>query len=406
MISALCFIPKGTFAEVPFEKALKNEDLEAARTELQLTGLDKIPKKVRPPADPNDPFNMHTYDDEDHTGLQFFQEDLTGKGCNSKITHAFDSESENDDEDFRIKNTDFTILACTSEADQSLCELYVYDEAANSLYVHHDFLLEAPSLVCEWLTKPPKSDQSMSGNFVAFGTMSPVIEIWDLDMLEPMEASVRLDMHTDSVMALARHPSRVQGLASGSSDNSVILWDLEALTGQVVRKLTDKCQILQWDPENEDLLYTADYSRILGAHDLRTSNIGASLNLDADPEAMVWLDAHTLALSLEDGQLLFVDTRQLSTPLNAFQAHKSACSGLGFSNHHLVTGSIEGQAKVWDVSNLSAPKEKRAKDLKVGPLYCCDFARDSDELACLGGDQLVLLYIEEKEDKESETHLG
>lgn len=67
----------------------------------------------------------------------------------------------------------------------------MYEEAdevggPSNLYVHHDILLPAFPLSVAWTDCSP-SGRVEAGNFAAVGTMSPGVEIWDLDVTDSVE---------------------------------------------------------------------------------------------------------------------------------------------------------------------------------------------------------------------------
>ncbi len=91
--------------------------------------------------------------------------------------------------------------------------LTVYNDVESALYVHHDLLLPSFPLAMEWLSFDPGED--VKGNFVAVGSMSNVIDIWDIDLMDSIEPTLRLGTgkkkrkksveqgHTDAVLSLA-----------------------------------------------------------------------------------------------------------------------------------------------------------------------------------------------------------
>jgi hypothetical protein len=137
--------------------------------------------------------------------------------------------------------------------------------AEGSLFVHHDLNLPELPLCLAWLDCPPfrwvpppdsrlfvliesfllllsvDGRQTMTGNYVAVGTFDPAIEIWNLDVLDPLEpsavlggsASVRRTKkgrekiiykegsHTGAVTALSWNQHYRQALASASADHTV-----------------------------------------------------------------------------------------------------------------------------------------------------------------------------------------
>lgn len=219
-------------------------------------------------------------------------------------------DDDSDVEDMIIKPTDNLVAVGHIEGDAPTLEIYgesplflswelkalspisspfesVYNDVEDAFYVHHDVLLPSFPLALEWLSYDP--GEETRGNFMAVGTMEPVIDVWDLDVVDGLEPAYRLGQkgkkkknikavgHKDAVLALAwnHHVEYVfEGwilfgnailtrwlcfryiLASGSVDQSVLLWDLSG--GQVKHQLKahkEKVQALQWHPfESNNLL--------------------------------------------------------------------------------------------------------------------------------------------------------
>lgn len=97
-----------------------------------------------------------------------------------------DSEAEDD----LIKPTDNLLLVGHVDDDASSLEVYVYNEAENSFYVHHDFLLPSFPLCIEWMNYDPESKET--GNLCAIGCIDPIITIWDLDIQDTLEPAIKL----------------------------------------------------------------------------------------------------------------------------------------------------------------------------------------------------------------------
>lgn len=82
------------------------------------------------------------------------------------------------------------IVAGHVEGDSATLEVYVYNDVEDALYVHHDILLPSLPLALEWLPFDPESDTR--GNLVAVGSMDPVIQVWDLDLVDCLEPAFKL----------------------------------------------------------------------------------------------------------------------------------------------------------------------------------------------------------------------
>jgi periodic tryptophan protein 1 len=164
---------------------------------------------------------------------------------------------EEDAEDDRIRPDDTMICAAVTEEDFSHIEVHVYNAKDGTMFVHHDINLPEFPLCLAWLDCPPflvDGAQQMVGNYVAVGTFDPAIEIWNLDVLDPLEPTAILGgktlktvkttnkktgikstrekeifhpgSHEAAVMSLSWNSLYRQAIASGSADNSVKIWDV------------------------------------------------------------------------------------------------------------------------------------------------------------------------------------
>ena len=91
--------------------------------------------------------------------------------------------------------------------------ILVYNDDEDALYIHHDYNLPSFPMTLEWLNYDP--GESHRGNLVAIGSMSPIIDIWDIDVLESVEPAFSLGQkgskkrkipkigHKDAVLSLS-----------------------------------------------------------------------------------------------------------------------------------------------------------------------------------------------------------
>ena len=108
---------------------------------------------------------------------------------------AMDPESDEDDaEDDEIRPTDFLLVTALTEDDYSHLEVQLIAEDG-TMYVHHDITLPEFPLCLAWMDCPPflaDGGQMAIGNYIAVGTFNPEIEIWNLDVLDPLEPTATL----------------------------------------------------------------------------------------------------------------------------------------------------------------------------------------------------------------------
>ncbi|KIW90734.1 uncharacterized protein Z519_08517 [Cladophialophora bantiana CBS 173.52] len=339
-----------------------------------------------------------------------------------------EQESEDEREELQILPSDNLILAAKVEDEVAQLEVFVYEDEADNLYVHHDIMLPAVPLCVEWINAPVGKDaESRSdGNFVAIGTMNPEIEIWDLDVVdsmypnailgqEPQERPEELDQtgesskgkkkskkkkkkvranddyHVDAVLALAANRHHRNLLASASADKTVKLWDLN--TGKCAKSYTmhsGKVCALDWHPSESTILLSGSYDRTVIATDMRAPDAAApKWVVEADVEKVRWdiHDPNFFFVTTEAGTVHYFDARVVPTfhdkpnkPVWTLQAHDAAVSAFDISPSVpglLATGSEDKRVKIWNVEN-NRPAMVVSRNLEVGRIFSAQFAPDPE----------------------------
>ena len=373
---------------------------------------------------------------------------------------AFDDEEEEpeDEEDLVAAPGDCFLLAATSEEEHSALEVHVYNVEDGSLYVHHDITLPALPLCLAWMDyagsaaaaaasaqralfsggAPPTGGDETVGSYVAVGTFKPDIEIWNADVLDPLEPSLVLRGagaggagggagggrrgapprasalatatapgstagHGDAVLGLSWNRAHRHLLASGSADSSVKVWDLDAARGAggVLHTYTHhkgKVQSVAWNPAEASVLAAASYDRTLSVTDARAPDKSriARYSLPSDPEALAW-GAHNpaqLLVGCEDGALLSYDVRSPDTPLwHLPAAHTGALTCIAQSllaRGLIATGGLDKSVKLWDTLAAgagapAAPACIAGKVMSIGQIFSISFFPTSPFLLAAGG---------------------
>jgi periodic tryptophan protein 1 len=231
-----------------------------------------------------------------------------------------DEDEDEEREELEIVDTDNLILAARIEDEVAHLEVYVYEDEADNLYVHHDIMLPAIPLTVEWLNYAVNRDDDSTNskaNFVAVGTMDPDIEIWDLDIVDSMypnavlgqgsETATEVDKakrkkkkkkskkpndnyHVDAVLSLAANRQHNQLLASASADTTVKLWDLN--TTKCAKSYswhTDKVCSIAWNPKEATGLLSGSYDRTAVVADMRAPDAEVRRwGVESDVESVRW----------------------------------------------------------------------------------------------------------------------
>ncbi|KAF2187748.1 periodic tryptophan protein-like protein [Zopfia rhizophila CBS 207.26] len=471
MITATTWVPRGFAAPFPrkyvfnedeYERISKlanlqledaKEDLEEAQNKKEKqngSGASSSIAKMKDTEEIDDDlkeYDLEHYDDDEHG--QDGEGDAMAMFSNMKSLAYHDSneddpyitlkEQDEDDEEreeLQVLPTDNFVLAGRIEDEVAHLEVYVYEDEADNLYVHHDIMLPAIPLAVEWLDLPvgkASVDKDSKGNFVAIGTMEPDIELWDLDVVDGMYPDAILgqgaedatnaekpkkkkkkkpkkandDYHVDAVLSLAANRHHRNLLASASADKTIKLWDLNATKcAKSYSYHTDKVCSLAWHSKESTVLLSGSYDRTIIAADMRAPEAKAPRwGVESDVETVRWdpHDPNYFYVSTENGVIHYHDARIApadpsgSKPVWILQAHDESISSFDINPvipGFLATGSTDKQVKLWNVQS-SRPSMVVSRDLGVGKVFSTTFGPDPEvgfRLAVAGSKGAVQIW--------------
>ncbi|KAF7537386.1 hypothetical protein G7054_g3759 [Neopestalotiopsis clavispora] len=372
-------------------------------------------------------YDLEHYDDDDEDQPEGQKMDMFGNvkslayyESNKEDPYITIPDGQNDDEDEReelqILATDNLILAAKVEDELAHLEVYVYEDEADNMYVHHDIMLPAIPLCVEWLDLPVAKKgvaQDSTANFVAIGTMDPDIEVWDLDTVDCMYPNAILgqgnkgpdadkkkkkkkskkandEFHVDAVLSLAANRKHRNLLASASADKTVKLWDLNtAKCAKSYSYHTDKVCSLAWHSVESTVLLSGSYDRTVVAADMRAPDAKMPRwGVESDVENVRWdpHDPNFFFVSTENGIIHYHDIRNIpsspaaSKPLWTLQAHDESLSSFDINQHipgYMVTGSTDKTVKLWNIQP-TGPAVVVTRNLDVGKVFSTTFAPDAE----------------------------
>ncbi|XP_026680534.1 periodic tryptophan protein 1 homolog isoform X1 [Diaphorina citri] len=319
-----------------------------------------------------------------------------------------ESDSEIDNE--IIRKDDNLLLVGHVQDEMSILEVYVYNHESKDFYVHHDILLPSVPLCFEWLSYDPGSTET--GNLCAIGDLGPIIKVWDLDIIDCLKPAFTLGKkkkepkkgykHTDAVLDIAWNKNAAHVLASGSVDNTILLWDLdESVATTQMSHSKDKVQMLKWHPHESHTLLTGSSDKRVRIYDCRTYDSFMTWKVKGEVEKGIWNASCPFScfVGTSEGYLYNIDVRN-KKPVWEMKSFDKEVTGLYVTEHipdRLYACSNEEVLKVFE--NLTdEPKLSSQKQVNIGEVMCLEGNPNHHSMIAMGGTKrcknLTLLNIE------------
>mmetsp|Transcript_10712 Transcript_10712/g.17892 ORF Transcript_10712/g.17892 Transcript_10712/m.17892 type:complete len:415 (-) Transcript_10712:146-1390(-) len=352
------------------------------------------------------------YDDDDNIPSIPLGEDVTNATENDPYIEQPDPDDDEQDEEY-INPTDLLCVSANTDNENHTLIVTLFDEYATpadvNSYNHHDYILAYLPLCLEWFDFNPGRD----GNFVAIGSRNYMgIDVWDLDVANAIEPLFTLggeqEPGAESVIGLAWNGNTRHLMASGSTEHSIRLWDLNRPAEAVhcnANAHKAGVQALQWNPNESVQLLSAGFDKKALLHDARSAAKPIfKTSLEAEPECVAWLpnDSNVFVVSQEKATVQFFDVRNNGKALLSMKAadsEKNAVTGLAVTSVDdktiMATCSTDGSFSLWDVASVLNSGEQQQSSgaslrnlvkKNVGmPLFCVDFCRDNAAMLACGG---------------------
>ncbi len=242
---------------------------------------------------------------------------------------------------------------------------------------------------------------SPDGKLLASGSWDELIKLWDLETGTLLQ---NLTQHQASVRSLAISPDS-QTLISGSFDKTIVLWHLP--DGNVTKTIVDREPVatIALSADGQFLASTGDdgtieiWSMTSGEQIARASGnkycIGSlAIGPDSQTISAGTVNGYVVLWHLENVASGQPPQISLSQTIKAHAGQINACV-FSPDGQYLITGSVDGKAKVWYRSEDLTFSDKARSILKGDPgrsVMSVAITPDSKSIAIGGADGTIQLW--------------
>ena len=246
--------------------------------------------------------------------------------------------------------------------------------------------VRVPTLVCVGQDAAVSTLLALPGDLLAIGSNRGNVHIWDMqanlllscfpvhsswvfslvlcdaDMLAsgskvPFISLTRLSTgvgcgsligHSEAVYCMA--PLARGRLASGSRDHSVRIWNLE--TSVCLLVLSDHRDVVSaMCVLNEELLVSGSHDGTLKVWNIDVGTCMRTIYVETGVKSLCVLSDCRLAAGMIDGMILIIDSQSPDVPVRSLNTtNKIVFAMVELDDGRLVSGTQDGQIRVWDLS--------------------------------------------------------
>uniref|UniRef100_A0A0N4Z964 WD_REPEATS_REGION domain-containing protein n=1 Tax=Parastrongyloides trichosuri TaxID=131310 RepID=A0A0N4Z964_PARTI len=323
-----------------------------------------------------------------------------------------EEEDPEDMEDLEVRENENIVAYVINDLDDSEVVFTNFNHVTFHNYVRTSNFLHKCPLVIKYLH--PESDEK-EGNLtlVAIGFYEPVIELWDVNMINGAGPVLQLgkeltkgqkknkekynSTHVDAVTTLSWNTNMPHILASGSIDKRVILWDVtNESAGTVYDFFKEEIQYVLWHHIESGILLVATVTNNIYAincvNDM-TGEDAVKFYIDDDNtlESLDWDRKNPLIFYASDsqGNVYTFNSTKPGKYQSVVKSHDSSTNVVLCSRKiaGLVLSAGEGNVMIWKADNDGILSKVFEVKSLVGTIFSADFCPENPNVVAFAGNE-------------------